>query len=124
MDDSQVFYDGIMKISMVNCRLASLVSLLLWVSCAMANDPYKFPYVSLHDLPSPLQEAYRNEKPHLGEIGRCAVSYDDSMDQEKMVFTCSIYVKMSAVAERKAMERCEQMKTARGIKAACKVISE
>jgi hypothetical protein len=46
------------------------------------------------------------------------------MDQEKMVFTCSIYVKMSAVAERKAMERCDQMKTARSIKAPCKVISE
>jgi hypothetical protein len=60
----------------------------------------------------------------LGDIGRCAVSFDSSMDQEKMVFTCSIYVKMSAVAERKAMERCEQMKSARGIKSPCKVISE
>jgi hypothetical protein len=46
------------------------------------------------------------------------------MDQEKMVFTCSIYVKMSAVAERKAMERCEQMRAGRGIKAPCKVIAE
>jgi hypothetical protein len=46
------------------------------------------------------------------------------MDQEKMVFTCSIYVKMSAVAERKAMERCEQMRSGRGIKAPCKVIAE
>ena len=71
-------------------------------------------------LPSPAGA----EKPHLGEIGRCAVSFDNSMDQEKMVFTCSIYVKMSAVAERKAMERCEQMKSARGIKAPCKVIAE
>jgi hypothetical protein len=46
------------------------------------------------------------------------------MDQEKMVFTCSIYVKMPAVAERKAMERCEQMRTGRGIKAPCRVVSE
>jgi len=46
------------------------------------------------------------------------------MDQEKMIFTCSIYVKMSAVAERKAMERCEQMKEKRGIKGPCKVIKE
>jgi hypothetical protein len=46
------------------------------------------------------------------------------MDQEKMIFTCSIYVKMSAVAERKAMERCEQMKLKRNIKGPCKVIQE
>ena len=101
-----------------------LLTTLLFCLGSQAGDPYKFPYVHLHDLPSPLQEAYRNEKPHLGEIGRCATSHDNSMDQEKMVFTCSIYVKMSAVAERKAMERCEQMKSGRGIKAPCKVIAE
>jgi hypothetical protein len=99
-------------------------SLTLVGAVAYAGDAYKFPYVSLHDLPSPLQEAFRNEKPHLGDIGRCAASFDSSMDQEKMVFTCSIYVKMTAVAERKAMERCEQMRTGRGIKAPCKVINE
>ena len=104
---------------------ASLFTLwVIWGTLAYAGDPYKFPYVALHDLPSPLQEAFRNEKPHLGDIGRCAASFDSSMDQEKMVFTCSIYVKMSAVAERKAMERCDQMKTGRGIKAPCKVITE
>jgi hypothetical protein len=31
---------------------------------------------------------------------------------------------MSAVAERKAMERCEQMKEKRNIKGPCKVIKE
>ena len=113
-----------MKKSFYLVYVASLVAGFLGISAPANADPYKFPYVFLHDLPSPLQEAYRNEKPHLGEIGRCAVSYDNSMDQEKMVFTCSIYVKMSAVAERKAMERCDQMKTARSIKAPCKVISE
>jgi hypothetical protein len=97
---------------------------LIWGTLVHAGDPYKFPYAALHDLPSPLQEAYRKEKPNLGDIGRCAVSYDSSMDQGKMVFTCSIYVKMSAVAERKAMERCEQMRAGRGIKAPCKVIAE
>ena len=113
-----------MKKSIYPLYVTSLIAALITVSAAAKADPYKFPHVSLHDLPSALQEAYRNERPHLGEIGRCAVSFDNSMDQEKMVFTCSIYVKMSAVAERKAMERCEQMKSGRGIKAPCKVISE
>ncbi len=113
-----------MKKSFYPLCLASLVSIFISLPSPAGAEPYKFPHADLHDLPSPLQEAYRNEKPHLGEIGRCAVSFDNSMDQEKMVFTCSIYVKMSAVAERKAMERCEQMKSARGIKAPCKVIAE
>lgn len=113
-----------MKKSFSTLYVVGLVTALLAVSAPAQADPYKFPYVSLHDLPSALQEAYRNERPHLGDIGRCAVSFDSSMDQEKMVFTCSIYVKMSAVAERKAMERCDQIKTARNIKAPCKVISE
>jgi hypothetical protein len=113
-----------MKKSFSTLYVVGLVTALLAVSAPAQADPYKFPYVSLHDLPSALQEAYRNERPHLGDIGRCAVSFDNNMDQEKMVFTCSIYVKMSAVAERKAMERCDQMKTARSIKSPCKVISE
>ena len=86
--------------------------------------PYVYPGVHSHDLPGALQKAYRNEKPNLDEIGRCVVSYDSSTDQEKMIFTCSIYVKMSAVAERKAMERREQMKENRGIKGPCQVIRE
>ena len=124
-DDKQLFYDGLMR----NCHFPlffqSLFTCLLMLGTLVhAGDPYKFPYAALHDLPSPLQEAYRNEKPNLGDVGRCAVTYDSNMDQGKMVFTCSIYVKMSAVAERKAMERCEQMRAGRGIKAPCKVIAE
>jgi hypothetical protein len=97
---------------------------LFTVSTTAIAEPYVYPSVHLHDLPGALQEAYRHEKPNLGEIGRCVTSYDSSMDQEKMIFTCSIYVKMSAVAERKAMERCEQMKEKRNIKGPCKVIKE
>jgi hypothetical protein len=113
------------KIEIMN-KAVKIISLVLVGGLAFAAhaEPYVYPGVHLHDLPGPLQEAYRNEKPNLGDIGRCVVSYDSSMDQEKMVFTCSIYVKMSAVAERKAMERCDQIKTARSIKSPCKVISE
>ena len=86
--------------------------------------PYEYPSVHLHELPGPLKEAYRHEKPNLGDIGRCVVAYDSSVAEEKMIFTCSIYVKMSAVAERKAMERCEGLRATKGIKAPCRVVSE
>ena len=109
---------------MKNTLFLILASTLVALSGSSHAEPYVYPSVHLHDLPGPLQEAYRHERPNLGDIGRCVVSYDSSMDQEKMIFTCSIYVKMSAVAERKAMERCEEMKEKRRIKGPCKVIQE
>jgi hypothetical protein len=98
-----------------------LSGLLLDVTQA---EPYVYPGVSLRDLPSALQEAYKNERPNLGDIGRCVVAYDSNMAQEKMIFTCSIYVKMSAVAERKAMERCEGLRETRSIKGPCRVVKD
>jgi len=113
------------KIQAMNKAVKTIVAGIFFSAALWAlAEPYVYPGVSLHDLPGALQEAYRNEKPNLGDIGRCVVSYDSSSDQEKMIFTCSIYVKMSAVAERKAMERCEQMKEKRGVKGPCRVIKE
>lgn len=93
--------------------------------CASAlAETSVFPGVHLHDLPNALQEAYKHERPNLGDIGRCVVSYDSNVVDEKMIFTCSIYVKMSAVAERKAMDRCEAMRATKGIKNPCRVVQE
>lgn len=86
--------------------------------------PYEYPSVPFHDIPGALKEAYKHEKPNLGEIGRCVVAYDSAVAEDKMIFTCSIYVKMSAVAERKAMERCEGLRASKGIKSPCRVINE
>jgi hypothetical protein len=105
---------------------SSLLAFVLSGSlCASAlAETSVFPGVHLHDLPNALQEAYKHERPNLGDIGRCVVSYDSNVVDEKMIFTCSIYVKMSAVAERKAMDRCEAMRTTKGIKNPCRVIHE
>lgn len=99
-----------------------LAAIFLVLSSTVRADNYDFPKVKYRDLPNSLQAAYKNEKPNLGEIGRCAVNFEDMKDESKMVFTCSIYVKMSAVAERHAMERCEQMSGAK--KAGCKIVQE
>jgi hypothetical protein len=95
---------------------------ILWGSANAA--PYEYPSVPFHDMPHALQEGYKHEKPNLGEIGRCVVAYDSSVAEDKMIFTCSIYVKMSAVAERKAMERCEGLRASKGIKGPCRVVKE
>ena len=96
---------------------------MAFIGIAQAT-PYVYPSVHLHEIPHALQEGYRHEKPNLGEIGRCVVAYDSAVAEEKMIFTCSIYVKMSAVAERKAMERCEGLRASKGIKGPCRVINE
>jgi hypothetical protein len=104
------------------CLSTLLISMGLIPS--VSAESYVFPSVHLHDLPHALQEAYKNERPNLGDIGRCVVSYDSNLAEDKMIFTCSIYVKMSAVAERKAMERCENMRATKGIKNPCRVVHE
>ena len=101
---------------------ASVLS--LGMHCSAWAEAYVFPSVHLHDLPNALQEAYKHERPNLGDIGRCVVSYDSNVAEDKMIFTCSIYVKMSAVAERKAMDRCEAMRASKGIKNPCRVVHE
>jgi len=39
-----------------------------------------------------------------------------------MAFACSIYVKLSAVAQRKAIQHCDEQREARHIKAPCQLI--
>jgi hypothetical protein len=100
------------------------IKLACLLSGSAIAESFEFPSVHFHDLPNALQQAYKHEKPNLGEIGRCVVSFDSNMVEEKMIFTCSIYVKMSAVAERKAMDRCEAMRAAKGLKNPCRVVHE
>jgi len=102
-------------------RFCSL-GLLGLISLGVLADNYDFPKIKYRDLPDQLQSAYKIEKPKLGEIGRCAVNFEDMKDESKMVFTCSIYVKMSAVAERKAIERCEQLSGAK--KSGCRIVQD
>jgi hypothetical protein len=107
----------------IHSLITTLVLGFSLMGSAMA-EAYVYPGVHLHDLPSALQEAFKHERPNLGDIGRCVVAYDSNLVEDKMIFTCSIYVKMSAVAERKAMERCEGMRTSKGIKNPCRVVRE
>jgi hypothetical protein len=96
---------------------------ILFQSMAVAHaGSYDFPTIKEKDLPSELLHAYAQEKGNLGEIGRCAVSFDSTSDQDKMVISCSIYVKMSAVAARHAVERCEAQSREKRIQDKCKVI--
>ena len=78
--------------------------------------------IAVEMLPMSLQTSWNANKPHLGKFGQCAAAFDSRTDDGKMAFACSIYVKLSAVAQRKAIQHCDEQREARHIKAPCQLI--
>jgi hypothetical protein len=87
---------------------------------ALSRDGY--PAIEFRKLPNAVQRAYNREKPNLGENGRCATAWDSTSEQEKMIFTCSIYIKIGSEGSRRSMKRCEDQRKQLHIKAPCAVI--
>lgn len=100
----------------------ALVSLFSLAVCAKAIGPY--PTVNLRELPDPLRSVYKELKPEMTEMSHCAAAFDSHSDGEKMVFRCSIHIKMSAEGERRAMRYCEEKRAEKGIKAPCRLVQE
>ncbi|MEN9996428.1 MAG: hypothetical protein RL462_1204 [Pseudomonadota bacterium] len=75
-------------------------------------------------LPMSLQVSWNANRPHLGQFGHCAAAFDSRTDDGKMAFACSIYVKLSAVAQRNAIQHCDEQRHTRGIKAPCQLIDK
>jgi hypothetical protein len=83
-----------------------------------------YPTVDLRELPDPLRSVYKELKPEMTEMSHCAAAFDSHSDGEKMVFRCSIHIKMSAEGERRAMRYCEEKRVEKGIKAPCRLVQE
>ena len=83
-----------------------------------------YPTVDLRELPDPLRSVYKELKPEMNEMSHCAAAFDSHTDGEKMVFRCSIHIKMSAEGERRAMRYCEEKRAEKGIKAPCRLVEE
>ena len=99
------------------------VGWMLAALCAQAQgSPY--PTMPLHSLPQGLQEKYLQATPDMTDKSHCAAAFDSHSDGAKMAFRCSIFIKMSAEGERRAMRYCEEMRAERKITAPCKLIVE
>lgn len=83
-----------------------------------------YPSMDLRSLPQALQEHYQKAKPEMNDKSHCAAAFDSHTDGEKMVFRCSIYIKMSAEGERRAMRYCEESRKERKVNAPCKLVVE
>jgi hypothetical protein len=99
--------------------------LMLAASCAMpawAHGP--FPTMHAKDLPDALRSNWVNLKPEMTENSHCAAAFDSSTDGSRMVFKCSIYIKMAHEGARRAMKYCDDLREERHIKMPCKLIED
>ena len=94
--------------------------LLLWPFWALAEEERK--HIAPELLPRALQLSWQVNKPSLGKFGQCAAAFDSRTEDAKMAFACSMYVKLTAVAERKAIQHCDEQRVARQIKAPCQLV--
>jgi len=94
--------------------------LILLPFSALAEDVRK--HIAPELLPNSLQLNWQANKPSLGKFGQCAAAFDSKTDDAKMAFACSVYVKLTAVAERKAIQHCDEQRVARQIKAPCQLV--
>ncbi len=101
------------------------MALLFWLSLpAHVGASEVHEHIAAELLPMSLQVSWNSNKPHLGKFGHCAAAFDSRTDDGKMAFACSIYVKLSAVAQRKAIQHCDEQREARHIKAPCQLIDK
>jgi hypothetical protein len=97
-----------------------LACLSLLPFLALAEEGRK--HIAPELLPNSLQLSWQANKPSLGKFGQCAAAFDSKTDDAKMAFACSVYVKLSAVAERKAIQHCDEQRETRHIKAPCQLV--
>ncbi len=81
------------------------------------------PTISPRDLPDALRQEWAKTAPDLTATSRCATTFDSHVDPRRMTFNCSIYVKVAAEGERRAMRYCEAARKEKGIAAACRIIA-
>ena len=99
-----------------------MMPLLLLGAVFQVNATEDHSVISAELLPTSLQTSWQVNKPQLGKFGHCAAAFDSRTDDNKMAFACSIYVKLEAVAQRKAIQHCDEQRAARNIKAPCQLI--
>ena len=98
------------------------LGLLLGMTTMSFLAPESHTTIAAEQLPQSLQVSWQANKPGLGPFGHCAAAFDSSSDPSKMAFACSIYVKLSAVAARRAVQHCDEQRKARSINAPCQVV--
>lgn len=80
--------------------------------------------VPLRQLPEMLHAIWDKTKPEMNENSRCAAAFDGHSDPAKMIMRCSVYMRMGAEAERRALVYCEEERARKGVHMPCKIVKE
>ncbi len=106
-------------------RFKYLVCALALIGFAATAKPIgPYPVMHVSELPDPLRSQWKIVKPEMNEMSHCAAAFDSHTDGDKMAWHCSIYIKMSAEGERRAIRACEEKRAEKGIKMPCKLVEE
>lgn len=89
---------------------------------AQAHGP--FPTIHVKDLPDGLRSNWNNLKSEMTENSHCATAFDSNTEGDRMVFKCSIHIKMAHEGARRAMRYCEDARAEHHIKMPCKLITD
>ena len=89
---------------------------------ALAHGP--FPTVHVKELPDALRANWVSLKPEMLDTSHCAAAFDSNTDGDRMVFKCSIHIKMAHEGARRAMRYCEDARAEHRIKMPCKLVTE
>jgi hypothetical protein len=79
---------------------------------------------SLGNVPQAVQQLYKREAPNFTDKSHCATAWDSATDGDKIAFKCSVFIKMSAEGERRAMRYCDEIREQKKINAPCRLIVE
>lgn len=105
-------------------RGCCLFLLYAGMACQAADSADSRRGISVNELPDSLRSVWVELKPEMTPMSHCAAAFDSYTDAEKMVFRCSIYIRMSAEGERRALRYCEDKRLEKGIKMACRLVEE
>jgi len=81
-----------------------------------------YPTVALKELPDGLRSTWMQLKPEMTEFSHCAAAWDSQSDGDRMILKCSIYIKMSAEGERRAMHYCDEKRAEKKINGLCRLV--
>jgi len=110
------------SLTTLTCSWGLIVLSVLWLLPAQAHGP--FPTIRVKDLPDGLRHNWNSLKSEMNENSHCAAAFDSNTEGDRMVFKCSIHIKMAHEGARRAMHYCEEARSEHRIKMPCRLIEE
>ncbi len=94
----------------------------LGFAATLSHAESLYPTIKLSEVPNAVLQMYKREEPNFTNMSHCATAWDSTTDGDKIAFKCSVFIKMSAEGERRAMRYCDEIRDQKKIVARCRLI--